>query len=167
MDTVNTMSTSDLRNTPRRTGRTEKTEGTGRNERTRRSGRGSVLTVVILLLAFVAAVGSKSFLGACIHDDGSFGPCHWAAQALFGTALLIAAQSITLLCMKDAATRRGLFLAMLLTSLLGILIPGPLISLCGMATMRCRALMKPAQTILFTVMGIGSLTGMLMSRGER
>lgn len=117
-----------------------------------------------LCFSVLAAVGVKTFLGPCVHEDGTFGPCHWAGQALFGISLLLTAQGIGLLAArKNTQLCRGLFLAMVLTSVLGMLIPGPVISLCGMATMRCRALMRPAMTILMGLTGLFSLTGFFLS----
>ena len=29
--------------------------------------------IIILALSMLAAIGSQTFLGACVHDDGSFG----------------------------------------------------------------------------------------------
>ena len=78
---------------------------------------------------------------------------------MFGTALLLCAQSLTAVLVKNGSMRRGLFTAMLLTALLGILLPGTLIPLCQMATMRCRMLMRPGMTILFALMGIASTVG--------
>ena len=56
---------------------------------------------VSLLLSAVIAVGSVSFLGPCVHEDGSFGPCHWAGQAMLGIGLLLAVLSLTALLVKD------------------------------------------------------------------
>ena len=122
--------------------------------------------VIIGLSALAAAAGSRSFLGPCVHEDGTFGPCHWAGQALFGLALLMAAEAVIAVAWKNESLRKGLYIAMALTAVLGILVPGTLIGLCGMATMRCRALMRPAMTILFAVMGIASAAGVFFS-GEQ
>ena len=122
--------------------------------------------VIIVLSALAAAAGSRSFLGPCVHEDGTFGPCHWAGQALFGLALLMAAEAVIAVAWKNESLRKGLYIAMALTAVLGILVPGTLIGLCGMATMRCRALMRPAMTILFAVMGIASAAGVFLS-GEQ
>ena len=62
--------------------------------------------------------------------------------------------------------KAGLYLAMALAAILGLLIPGTLIQLCGMATMRCRMVMKPAMTILCALMLITSILGFLMARGK-
>ena len=126
-----------------------------------------VLPLILVVLAAIAAVGVKTFLAPCIHDDGTFGACHWAGQALFGTALLVGAEGLAAICLKKSDVQRGLFISMAATSVLGICIPGGLISLCGMTTMRCRALMRPAMTILFVVMAIISVIGCLTSRDRQ
>lgn len=128
--------------------------------------RSMIPAVIIVLSALAAAAGSRSFLGPCVHEDGTFGPCHWAGQALFGLALLMAAEAVIAVAWKNESLRKGLYIAMALTAVLGILVPGTLIGLCGMATMRCRALMRPAMTILFAVMGIASAAGVFFS-GEQ
>ena len=122
----------------------------------------SIPTIVILVLALLLAVGSQTFIGACVHDDGSFGACHWAARALTGEGGLLAVLAVLALLLKKE--RAGLYLAMVPTALLGILTPGTLINLCGMATMRCRALMKPAAAILLSLTLAAALAGWLMSR---
>ena len=66
---------------------------------------------VSLLLSAVIAVGSVSFLGPCVHEDGSFGPCHWAGQAMLGIGLLLAVLSLTALLVKDGRLRAGLLFA--------------------------------------------------------
>ena len=121
---------------------------------------------VTLVLSLVAAVGSQTFLGACVHEDGGFGACHWACRAILGEGALIAALSILALALKRE--RAGLYLAMLPASLLGLLTPGTLIALCKAPTMRCRMLTQPAMMILFGIMLLTSLVGWLLSRkGEK
>ena len=64
---------------------------------------------------------------------------------------------------KNGSIAAGVYLSMILTAVLGIALPGGLIPLCGMATMRCRALMRPAMTILFIVCGLLSALGLWLS----
>lgn len=122
----------------------------------------TIPAIIILILSFVLAVGTQTFIGACVHDDGSFGACHWAAQALTGIGALLAALAVLALPLKKE--RAGLYLAMALTALLGMLTPGALIALCSMTTMRCRALMKPAATILLVLSLAAALVGWLIER---
>ena len=122
--------------------------------------------IILLALSMLAAIGSQTFLGACVHDDGSFGACHWACRAMLGEGALLAVLSLMALAFKRE--RAGLYLAMLPASLLGLLTPGTLIALCKMPAMRCRMLTQPAMMILFGVMLPVSLIGWLLSRkGEK
>ena len=126
--------------------------------------KSNILAVIILILSIVAAVGSQTFLGACVHDDGSFGACHWACRAMLGEGALLAALALLALAMKRERT--GLYLAMVPVSLLGLVTPGALIAICKMPTMRCRMVSRPAMMILFGAMLIAALGGWLLARRE-
>ena len=121
--------------------------------------RFSACALLVFLLSVVMAVGSVSFFGPCVHEDGSFGACHWAGQALLGIGLLLAAESLFAMLCGDSRMRQGAFIPILFTSCLGCMIPGTLIDLCHMATMRCRALMQPAMMILCVIAALVSLIG--------
>ena len=116
----------------------------------------AVLALPVLLLSIIIAAGSVSFLGPCVHEDGA---CHWAGQALLGTGILLAAESLFALFCGDSRVRQGVYFSMIFTACLGCLIPGTLIDLCHMATMRCRALMQPAMRILFLISVVISIIG--------
>ena len=120
--------------------------------------------ILLIILALIVAIGSQSFLGACVHEDGSFGACHWASRALLGEGALIAALSLLALVLERE--RAGLYLASALIAALGLLTPGTLIDLCRMDTMRCRMVMKPAMLILCALMLIVAIVGWLMARGR-
>lgn len=128
--------------------------------------KNTIPALIILLLSLIAALGSQTFLGACVHEDGSFGACHWACRAILGEGALLAVLALMALAVKRA--RLGLYLVMVPASLLGLLTPGTLIALCKMPTMRCRMLTQPAMTILFGAMLAAALIGALLShRGEK
>ena len=121
--------------------------------------------LIILVLALVMAIGSQSFLGPCVHEDGSFGACHWAGRMLLGVGGLLAVLAVLALVLPKE--RRGLYLAMVPASLLGLMTPGTLIALCGMATMRCRMVMRPAMMIISGLALVLALAGWLIERGRK
>ena len=121
--------------------------------------------LIILVLALIAAIGSQSFLGPCVHEDGSFGACHWAGRMLLGVGGQLAV--LALLALVLPRERRGLYLAMVPASLLSLMTPGTLIALCGMATMRCRMVMRPAMMILSGLALVLALAGWLIERGRK
>ena len=116
--------------------------------------------IIILALSMLAAVGSQTFLGACVHEDGSFGPCHWAGQTLLGLGCVIGVLAALSLCVERA--RFGIYLSVMPVCALGILTPGTLIDLCHMSTMRCRMVMQPAMIILFSLALLCALTGVAL-----
>lgn len=124
----------------------------------------SLFSALCLAVSLIIAVGSVSFLGPCVHEDGSFGVCHWAGRMMLGIGILLAVLSALSLAVKKDALRQGIFLAMLPTALLGFFTPGTLISLCSMASMRCRSVMQPAMRLLCVLVMILSAVALLLSR---
>ena len=125
----------------------------------------SIPALAVLILSLVIAVGSQTFLGACVHDDGGFGPCHWASRAVLGLGTAQAVMAVMALLWPER--RQGLFPAMLPVSVLGLFTPGGLIDICRMNTMRCRMVMRPAMLVLFALTLAFALAGGLTSRGRK
>ena len=123
----------------------------------------SIPACVSLALALVVAVGSVTFLSPCVHEDGSFGSCHWAGQGMLGVGALMAALSLLILFSGKRLFRAAMYFSLALTAVLGLFIPGGLIALCKMSAMRCRAVMQPAMIILFCVALLCAVTGAVMS----
>ncbi len=124
----------------------------------------SVWPVVIVVLAVIGAIGSITFFRPCVHEDGSFGPCHWAGRAVTGGMIVIAAEALAALIITDARVRIGLYLAMIIGALFVIFTPGMLIGLCSMATMRCRSLMRPAMTLIAAAAALCAAGGLVFDR---
>lgn len=120
--------------------------------------------IIVLVLSLLLAIGSQTFLGACVHDDGSFGACYWACRALLGEGILLAVLALAALAFKRE--RPGLYLAMLPASLLGMLTPGTLIAICKTPTMRCWMVTRPAMMVLFALALVAALIGWLLSHRE-
>ena len=118
-------------------------------------------SIIVLILAIVIAVGSQTFLSPCIHEDGSFAPCHWAGQTLLGLGCVLGVLGAFALCVKRA--RLGVYLSALPICVLGILTPGTLMDLCRMSTMRCRMVMQPTMIILFSAALLCALIGAIFS----
>ena len=125
----------------------------------------SIPALAVLILSLVIAVGSQTFLGACVHDDGGFGPCHWASRAVLGLGAAQAVMAVMALLWPER--RQGLFPAMLPVSVVGFFTPGGLIDICRMNTMRCRMVMRPAMLVLFALTLVVALAGCLTSRGRK
>ena len=124
----------------------------------------TIPAVLILAVSLIVIIGSQTFLVPCIHEDGTFGPCHWAGQALLGLGCALGVLAVLAFCMPRA--RMGIYLSILPVCVLGILTPGTLIDLCRMSTMRCRMVMQPAMIILFSAALLCALAGVIISMRE-
>lgn len=101
---------------------------------------GIVLTVLSVLLV----VGVLSFAAPCgVHDDGTYGPCHWAGRAVLGVGTVLLVLSVVRIFERDEGERRGLSLAAALLGVLVACMPGVFIDLCTTQAMRCHAIMRP------------------------
>ena len=125
----------------------------------------TIPAVILLVISLVIAIGSQSFLSPCVHEDGSFGVCHWAGQALLGLGCVLGVLAVLSLLSRSA--RFGVYLSALPLCVLGILTPGTLIGLCHMSTMRCRMVMQPAMMILFSAALLCAMTGVLLSAEKK
>ena len=83
--------------------------------------------------------------------DGGWMTCHWAGQAVRGLAALLLVFALIRLIIKNTGVRMGMDLASIPTALLAALLPGRLISLCMMADMPCRSVMRPT-VLVFSVL---------------
>ena len=122
-------------------------------------------SLILTALAAVLAAGSQTFLSPCVHEDGSFGACHWAGQMLLGLGLCLAA--IGLICLSVRRARFGAYLSALPVCVLSMVTPGTLVDLCRMSTMRCRMIMQPAAVILSAACFVCAAAGAALSAGSR
>ena len=119
----------------------------------------TVLTVILLVLAVIIAVGSVTVLGPCVHEDGSEAPCTGTGRAILADGILLAVLSVLLLFIKAPKMRLILFMITAVAALAGILMPGTLLPVCKMDTMHCRMVMQPAIIILFALALLTSFCG--------
>lgn len=128
----------------------------------RRFGAGDI---ILLAVSAVFFIGILTFFKSCgPMEDGSWMTCHWACQAITGIAAVILVISIIHFIVPDAAIKSGLSIAEIPAAVLAAVIPGHLISLCMMNSMRCRAIMTPL-TILFSILTIAAaIVDILLNR---
>ena len=121
-----------------------------------KSKRFSFMDILMLIPGILLTIGVKTAFHPCgMHEDGGYGSCHWAGQAVFGIGIVLLVIGILHLIMRKPAGKMGLSLAVIPLALLAAVLPKNLISLCMMASMRCNAVMRPA------VLVIGILTALL------
>ena len=108
-----------------------------------------VCPLLQIVLNAIFFVGIQTIFAPCApHEDGKWMTCHWAGEALLGIAAVMLVMSLLHLLPLRTGMKEGLVFAMIPVSFLIIVLPGRLIPLCMMETMRCHVIMQPAVTVI-------------------
>ena len=108
-----------------------------------------VCPLLQIVLNAIFFVGIQTIFAPCApHEDGKWATCHWAGEALLGIAAVMLIMSLLHLLPLRTGMKEGLVFAMIPVSFLIIVLPGRLIPLCMMETMRCHVVMQPAGTVI-------------------
>ena len=111
-----------------------------------------VTDILLLLVNGIFFVGMRTFLAPCGQQaDGHWMVCHWAGEALAGVSAVLFIIAVLHAAVPRAHIKAGLALASIPVSVLAILLPGHLIDLCMMETMRCHTVMQPGVTAISAV----------------
>lgn len=130
----------------------------------KKNERVGVWDIVLPALALILFAGLLTFLAPCgPKDDGSWMTCHWAGQALRGMAGAMLALAAARLFMPGGV-KLGLDIGMAALAVLALCVPGHLIGLCMMDTMRCRAVMTPGVTVLSILVIAAAVVDMILRR---
>ena len=127
--------------------------------------RFGVCDILLPLTALAFLLGLLFVFSPCApKEDGSWMSCHWASQALKGVAALELVLALIHLLPAPAERKIGLDLALIGAALLALLLPGRLIGLCLMASMRCHSVMTPAVTVFSVLLAALALLDLLVQR---
>lgn len=103
------------------------------------------MAAVLLVLSLILTLGVLFVFHACgAKEDGSWMACHWAQQATAGAGAVLVIFSLYLFIAKNNSERRAVSRAMFPVTLLAMCIPGGIVHMCMMDSMRCRSVMRPA-----------------------
>lgn len=126
--------------------------------------RNLIFGIILLLLGICLAAGTQFVFHACgMHEDGSYGRCHYAQLVTACIGLLM---TVGALCTIFWRTREVMLAVSVITAceaVLTLLIPGTVIPLCMMATMSCLAKMKPFTTVMSIVILLSSIVGFVLA----
>lgn len=127
--------------------------------------------IVLTVLSSILLVGILTFAGPCgVHDDGTVSSCYWASRAVLGVGVVLVVISLVRIFERDEGERRGLSFSAVLLGVLVAVLPGVLIDLCMMQTMRCHTVMRPfalVMGVLIAVVGGVDLVRRLLAIARR
>ena len=116
----------------------------------------NILGIAELLLGGILAVGSFTVFAACGEHEGKYMACHWAQNAvvLIGTVIVITA--LIKLFAKNSGVKAAFAVTHFLLAVGTAFIPGKIINLCMMETMRCQTVFKPAVLVISLILAVVS-----------
>lgn len=120
--------------------------------------KGNISGFAEFAAAVLLTVGSVTFLRACDSAEGKHMACHWAQNAVTLIGAVLTAQALLRIIIPDRKVKAGLALGIFLLALSAAFIPGTVISLCMMQTMRCHTIFKPAVIVLSSLTAVISGT---------
>ena len=120
----------------------------------------TVSGVCLLAAGLILAGGTQFVFTACgIHDDGSYGRCHYAQLVTACIGLLVAVGALCSLFLKTREVSLAVSVITFCEALLVLLSPGKIIPLCMMATMHCLTMMKPftlTMSLVILILAVGT-----------
>ena len=126
------------------------------------------LDILLPALCLALALGVAFVFGPCgPKEDGGYMTCRWAGRAVLGLGIAMTALALIRLLLPRRA-RLGADAGLIACAGAAIAMPGTLIHLCMMESMRCRAVTRPAVTVLCAVIAAAALLdAALQIRRER
>lgn len=111
---------------------------------------------ILLAVSALFLLGMLFVFSPCgPKEDGSWMTCHWAGNVLTGLAGVLTVIALVHLFAPDAKMKMGLDLAAAPVAVLAVCVPGGLVNLCMMDTMRCHAVTAPA-AVVFAVLTLAA-----------
>lgn len=117
---------------------------------------------LLAALSALTLIGALTFFKTCgPREDGSWMNCHWANQTVTGLAAVMTVLSIARFFLGDGE-KIGLDLSQIALAVLTAVLPGNLIPLCGMETMRCHTVFQPAALVLSVLTAAAALADAIL-----
>ena len=121
-----------------------------------------VLQWAVLVLSVLFCIGVQTVFKACgPKEDGTWMHCHEVQRYLFLTGIALAALSVLGLVIRNRTAAILISLCTIACAVLAVLLPGTLMQMCMMNTMRCHAVMKPFARIMGILIAVLSLVDII------
>lgn len=121
-----------------------------------------VLSLVSAVLGGVLSVGVATVFSACgPKEDGSWMHCHDTQLALIACGIIIAVVLALATFLKSPGARKALYVIAIILCIVVLLLPGIIMPLCMVDTMRCHVVMAPFARIMAAIIGVLSIVSLV------
>ena len=116
----------------------------------------NIFGIAELLLGAALTVGPVTLFGACEAHEGKYMACHWAQNAVVLIGSVIVIPALIKLFAKNSGVKAAFAVTHFLLAVGTAFIPGKIINLCMMETMRCHTVFKPAVIVISLILAVVS-----------
>jgi len=103
-----------------------------------------VIALIPAVISFLLAAGTMTVFRACgVKDDGTWMHCHAAQNAAAAGGFLLFILFVICIFVHASGFRAALYTAGIVGAAVVFMIPGSIMPMCMMNTMRCYAVMQP------------------------
>ena len=109
------------------------------------------------VLGLVLAIGTATLFRACaMKEDGTWMHCHTAQTAVVIMGCVMCALGLAAALSKTKSLRVAMYGLLIAGACVSFLIPGVIVSMCMMTTMRCYSVMRPFVRIMAALIAVSS-----------
>ena len=127
----------------------------------------SVLRLIPPVFCLLLALGTATVFRACAAgEDGTWMHCHTAQTTVTWVSLALAAVSAVPLFSRNRILSAAVYAVCLIGACVLFLIPGEIVSMCMMSTMRCHAVMKPFVRVMAALTAVSGAAALVSGLRE-
>lgn len=119
--------------------------------------------IILLILSLLICIGSFTFFSACPVNGDTVMACNWAQNAVTALGALLSAISLAAVVIPDRKLKAGLELSATLTAILMAVVPGIVINVCMMNSMRCVSTFRPFTILFASLAAVAALFGAILN----
>ncbi len=124
--------------------------------------KNAFLSLLPTIISLLLSIGVMTVFSACgAKDDGTWMRCHSVQNSVAVCGAVIALLFAAAALIKSNIVRFILNAAALAGSVLVFLLPGGIMPMCMMATMRCYTVMRPFARIMALIIAITAVHGLI------
>ena len=122
----------------------------------------SFLNILPVVLGLMLSAGTATLFHACgLKDDGTWMKCHTAQEAVIAAGLIAALWFLTAALIRSYVIRVLLYILGAVGCIAIFLLPGIILPMCMLRTMRCYTVMQPSVRIMAAATAIVSAVNVL------
>lgn len=121
-----------------------------------------IMTLIPAVLSLLMAAGTATVFRACAaKEDGTWMHCHTAQNAVVAAGVILFVLFVINTFVSARTLHILIYVVGIAAGVVTFLIPGVVVSMCMMNTMRCYAVMQPFVRVMSALIAVVSAAGLI------